>query len=92
MRVLLVDDNAPVRKSLRQLINLRDDFEVVGEGTNGEEAVKAVDELGPDIVLMDMNMPVMDGVEATKAIKKAHPEVQVLALTAFADDSLVANM
>lgn len=92
MRVLLVDDNAPVRKSLRQLINLRDDFEVVGEGTNGEEAVKAVDELGPDIVLMDMNMPVMDGVEATKAIKKAHPEVQVLALTAFADDALVANM
>ena len=92
MRVLLVDDNAPIRKSLRQLINLRDDFEVVGEGTNGEEAVKAVDELGPDIVLMDMNMPVMDGVEATKAIKKAHPEVQVLALTAFADDVLVANM
>jgi len=92
MKVLLVDDNAPIRKSLRQLINLRDDFEVVGEGSNGAEAVQAVDDLSPDIVLMDMNMPVMDGVEATKAIKKRHPEVQVLALTAFADDALVANM
>ena len=92
MKVLLVDDHAPIRKSLRQLINLRDDFEVVGEGSNGAEAVQAVDDLSPDIVLMDMNMPVMNGVEATKAIKKRHPEVQVLALTAFADDTLVANM
>ena len=92
MRILVVDDNAPVRKSLRQLINLRADFEVVGEGTNGEEAVKAVDELGPDIVLMDMNMPIMDGVEATKVIKERHPQVQVLALTALADDALVASM
>jgi signal transduction histidine kinase len=92
MRVLLVDDHAPVRKGLRQLLELRPDVEVVGEGANGREAVERVEELSPDIVLMDMNMPVMNGAEATRLIKERHPGVQVLALTAFGDMELVSAM
>jgi signal transduction histidine kinase len=92
MKVLLVDDHSSIRRSLRQLIELKADFQVVGEGANGREAVERVEELRPDIVLMDMNMPVMNGVEATKTIKSRHPQVKVLALTAFADMSLVSSM
>jgi signal transduction histidine kinase len=92
MKVLLVDDHAPIRRGLRQILELRADFEVVGEGANGVEAVARVDELNPDVVLMDMNMPVMNGVEATRTIKERHPDVQVLALTAFGEMSLVAGM
>jgi signal transduction histidine kinase len=92
MRLLLVDDHESIRKSLRQLIELKKDFQVVGEGSNGSEAIERVDSLGPDIVLMDMNMPVMDGVQATRIIKERHPDIQVLALTAFADMSLVSEM
>ena len=92
MRVLLVDDHAPIRKGLRQLLELKGQVEVVGEGANGEEAIQFVDELKPDIVLMDMNMPVLNGVEATRLIKERHPGVKVLALTAFGDMSLVSAM
>jgi signal transduction histidine kinase len=92
LRVLLVDDHAPIRRSLRQLIELRSQYTVVGEGSNGAEAVEQVEEMNPDIVLMDMNMPVMSGAEATRIIKERHPDVHVLALTAFADMSLVSAM
>jgi signal transduction histidine kinase len=88
--VLLVDDHAPIRRSLRQLLELRPGYEVVGEGANGREAVAAVDSTRPDVVLMDMNMPVMNGVEATRAIISRHPDVKVLALTAFGDMALVS--
>ncbi|MDQ4125662.1 MAG: response regulator [Actinomycetota bacterium] len=90
MKVLLVDDHASIRASLRQLLELRPGYDVVGEGANGEEAVAAVDATEPDVVLMDVNMPVMNGVEATRAIKERHPDVKVLALTAFGDMSLVS--
>jgi signal transduction histidine kinase len=92
MNILLVDDHDGIRKSIRQLIELRDEFHVVGEGSNGSEALDKVDQLHPDIVLMDMHMPVMDGVEATKLIKHRHPGIEILALTAFADMSLVSEM
>ena len=92
MKLLLVDDHESIRKSLRQLIELKKDFQIVGEGANGSEAIDRVDALAPDIVLMDMNMPVMDGVQATRIIKERHPDIQVLALTAFADMSLVSEM
>ena len=91
MKVLLVDDHAPIRASLRQLLELRPDYQVVGEGANGQEAVAAVDEYEPDVVLMDVNMPVMNGVEATRTIKERHPDVKVLALTAFGDMALVSE-
>ena len=92
MRVLLVDDHKPVRDSLRQLIDLADGFEVVGEGSNGSEAVNRVAELSPDIVLMDVNMPGMSGVDATREIKSRYPDVKVLALSALGDLSHVSSM
>ena len=92
MKVLLVDDHAPIRRGIRQLLELRAEFEVVGEGANGEEAVRQVDELEPDIVLMDMNMPVMNGADATRLIKERHPDVHVVGLTAFGEMSLVSAM
>jgi signal transduction histidine kinase len=92
MKLLLVDDHAPVRKGLRQLLELKTEYEIVGEGSNGMEAITQVDQLEPDIVLMDMNMPVMNGVEATRAIKQRHPDVKVLALTAFGEMPLVSAM
>jgi signal transduction histidine kinase len=92
MKVLLVDDHAGIRRGIRQMLELNSDLEVVGEGANGFDAIAAVDQLDPDIVLMDMNMPMMNGVEATKTIKERHPDVKVLALTAFGEMSLVAAM
>lgn len=90
MKVLLVDDHAPIRASLRQLLELRPGYSVVAEGANGREAVAAVDAHEPDVVLMDMDMPVMNGVDATREIKERHPAVKVLALTAFGDMALVS--
>jgi signal transduction histidine kinase len=92
LRVLLVDDHAPIRRSLKQLIELKGNYAVVGEGANGAEAIEQVEDVHPDLVLMDMNMPVMNGAEATRVIKDRHPDVQVLALTAFADMTLVSAM
>jgi signal transduction histidine kinase len=92
VKVLVVDDSAPVRNQLKQLLQLKTSCEVVGEGTNGEEALTGVEQLKPDVVLMDMNMPIMSGVEATKRIREKHPDVKVLALTAFGDMTLVTAM
>lgn len=92
LRVVVVDDHAAIRKSLRQLIELKGPYVVVGEGSNGAEAIERVEEVNPDLVLMDMNMPVMAGAEATKVIKERHPEIKVLALTAFADMAHVSAM
>jgi signal transduction histidine kinase len=91
MKILLVDDHEFVRKSLKQVLELHSQFDVVGEASNGAEAVDRVNELNPDIVLMDMNMPEMSGPEAIRVIKDDHPEIKVLALTAFADMSLVSE-
>ena len=91
-KVLLVDDHAIVRRNLKQLIELKGSYEVVGEGSNGEEAIARVEELKPDLVLMDMNMPVMAGAQATEIIKDRYPHIKVLALTAFADMSHVSAM
>ncbi|MDQ4144602.1 MAG: response regulator [Actinomycetota bacterium] len=92
LKVVVVDDHAAIRRSLRQLIELKGPYVVVGEGSNGAEAIERVEELAPDLVLMDMNMPVMTGAEATKVIKERHPHIKVLALTAFADMTHVSAM
>ncbi|HEU4571447.1 MAG TPA: response regulator transcription factor, partial [Candidatus Limnocylindrales bacterium] len=89
IRVLLVDDHAVVRRGLRGFLELLPDIRVVGEAGTGEEAVDAVDRTAPDVVLMDLVMPGAGGVEATAAIRRAHPSVEVVALTSFADGATV---
>lgn len=85
IRVLIADDHHVVRRGLLFFLKTQKDIEVVGEAKNGMEAVRLVEELNPDIVLMDLVMPEMDGIEATKQIKACWPEVQVIILTSFSD-------
>ena len=89
IRVLIVDDHAVVRSGLTAFLTAFDDLELVGEAGGGEEALRKCRELQPDVVLMDLVMPVMDGAAATRAIRQACPNVQVLALTSFQEDELV---
>jgi DNA-binding NarL/FixJ family response regulator len=89
VRILIVDDHAVVRQGLITFLELQDEIEVVGEASNGKEAIQKVQELEPDVVLMDLVMPVMDGLTAIKAIKQMRPSTEVIALTSFADDEKV---
>jgi DNA-binding NarL/FixJ family response regulator len=89
--VLLVDDHPMVRAGLASLIGTTDDLAIVGEAGGGVEAVAMVAGLGPDVVLMDLSMPGMDGVEATRRILDANPLVRVVVLTSFADEKRVAD-
>jgi DNA-binding NarL/FixJ family response regulator len=89
IRVLLVDDQRLMREGLRTLLELHADLHVVGEAGDGHEAVQLVAERQPDVVLMDLRMPRLDGVAATRRIKARWPDVQVLVLTTFDDDELV---
>jgi two-component system, NarL family, response regulator LiaR len=91
IRVLLTDDHSVVRKGLRTFLGLDPDLEIVGEASNGEEAVQLVGELRPDVVLMDLKMPKMDGIAATEAIRKAYPDTEVIALTSVLEDALVVG-
>jgi NarL family two-component system response regulator LiaR len=87
--VLIADDHAMVRQGLRNFLDLHEDIEVVGEATNGVEAVDQVRQLLPDVVLMDLVMPEMDGIEATRKIRAISPDTQVIVLTSFAEDEKV---
>jgi DNA-binding NarL/FixJ family response regulator/class 3 adenylate cyclase len=91
IRVLLVDDHAVVRRGLRGFLELLKDFDVVGEAENGREGVAAADRLVPDVVLMDLLMPEMGGLEAIAAIKQAHPEIEVVAVTSFIEEEKVTS-
>ncbi len=87
--VLIVDDHAMVRQGLRTFLELQDDIEVVGEASNGADAVEQTRQLLPDVVLMDLVMPEMDGIAATRQICAFHPGAKVIALTSFAGDDKV---
>ena len=89
IRVLLVDDQALFCEGLRTLLDLQPDIEVVGEANNGREAIECVARAAPDVVLMDIQMPVLDGVAATRDIRAHHPNTQVIVLTTFDDDEHV---
>lgn len=89
IRVLLADDQALFREGLRTLLSLQPAFEVVGEAANGEEAVAGARQLQPQVVLMDLRMPVLGGVEATRRIRAMNPSCRVIVLTTFEDDEEV---
>ena len=92
IRLLMVDDNELARKGTAALLALESDMHVVGMASNGEEAVQMALELKPDIVLMDIHMPVMDGLEATRRIKAIHPDIKVLALTMLDSDAYLTHV
>ncbi len=91
IRVLLVDDHAVVRSGLSAFLSAYDDFELVGEAGNGSEAIAQCEAVQPNVVLMDLVMPEMDGAAATEIIRRRWPEIQVVALTSFKEEDLVTK-
>lgn len=89
IRILIVDDHAVVRKGIRALLATEDDLEVIGEAVDGEEAVALYGELNPDLLLLDLIMPKVNGIEVIKKIKGDHTEAKILVLTSFAADDQV---
>ncbi|HJY99282.1 MAG TPA: response regulator transcription factor [Streptosporangiaceae bacterium] len=91
IRVLAVDDQRVVREGLVMLLGLLPDVQVVGTAADGEEALTLAGELRPDVILMDLRMPRVDGVEATRRLRASHPEIKVVVLTTYADDRSVID-
>jgi NarL family two-component system response regulator LiaR len=91
IRVMVVDDHTMVRRGLATFLKVFSDMELVGEAENGEDAVELSSKIAPDVVLMDMVMPGMDGATATRAIRGKTPTIQVIALTSFKEEGLVLN-
>ena len=93
IRILIVDDHPLMRSALREVIETEIDMEIVGEAVNGIHAVDLAEKLKPDVVLMDLNMPVMDGIEATKLIISTNPTIKVLTLTSLnAGEKVIASI
>src|SRR3989440_3734306 len=91
VRLLIADDHTIVRGGIRMFLGLDDEIEIVGETADGKEAVAMAHELHPDVVLMDLIMPGMDGIAATAVIRRELPEIEVIALTSVLEDSLVVG-
>ncbi|WP_432809475.1 response regulator transcription factor [Pantanalinema sp. GBBB05] len=91
IRLLLVDDQMIIRQGLKSLLEAKPDLEVVGEAENGQQAIAQVEALQPDVVLMDVRMPIMDGVAATRRICQQFSDIKVLVLTTFDDDDYVSQ-
>ncbi len=89
VRVLIADDHPIVRRGLRAFLELQDSVEVVGEAADGEEAVRQVEALLPDVVLMDLVMPRLDGIEAIRRIREVSPSTRAIVLTSYADDARI---
>lgn len=91
IKIIIADDHNVVRSGISAFLEVFDDFELVGEASNGREAVELCDAKHPDIVLMDLVMPEMDGAQATQLIREKHPDIQVIILTSFKEDDLVES-
>lgn len=91
IRILLVDDQHIIRQGLKSMLESNSDMQVIGEAENGQRALEQISTLQPDVVLMDIRMPVMDGVAATGAIARHYPDTKVLVLTTFDDDEYVSQ-
>jgi DNA-binding NarL/FixJ family response regulator len=89
IRILLVEDHAVVRESIREALTRDPEFSVVGEASRGEEAIRLATELSPDVILMDISLPGLNGIEATRQIKAIQPSVAILILTAYDDEQYV---
>ena len=87
IRVLLVDDHAMVRRGMRDFLSLHDDLEIVGEAADGAAAVDRAAALRPDVVVMDLLMPGVDGIDATARIKAADPDIEIVAITSFVEEN-----
>lgn len=91
IRVYIVDDHSVVRQGLRMFLSLDPEIEIVGEAVDGAEALRAIEQLQPDVVLMDLLMPVMDGITAIERIRRSYPETEVIALTSVLEDTSVVG-
>jgi DNA-binding NarL/FixJ family response regulator len=89
--VMIVDDQSLVRQGMASLLSVEDDLTIVGQAENGEEAILKANQLMPDVILMDVRMPVADGVFATKAIRQSHPGIKIIVLTTFDDEEYIVK-
>lgn len=89
INVILIDDQQIIREGLKMLLSLDDDINIVAEGTDGSEALELIEKYNPDILLMDIRMPIMNGVEATKLVKEKYPDIKILILTTFNDNDYI---
>ncbi|MGD8190661.1 response regulator transcription factor [Brevibacillus ginsengisoli] len=87
--IIIVDDQTIVREGLKMIMSLYEDINIIGEAANGEELLSLLQIALPDVILMDIRMPVMDGIEATKAVKEKYPDVKVIILTTFDEDEFI---
>src|SRR5690554_4608770 len=90
-KILIADDQRLMRDGLKTIVDLEDDFEVIGTADNGEQALHLASTLQPDLILMDIRMPVMDGVESTRRIKVQFPHIKIVILTTFDDDDYIVD-
>ena len=89
LRVLLVDDHTSIREALRLILEMESDIEVIGEVNDSREVVEAVEQTRPDVVCMDVNMPYLNGIEATRAVLAVHPQIRVIGLSVHANIAIV---
>jgi DNA-binding NarL/FixJ family response regulator len=90
-KVIIVDDQAMVREGLRMILSLHEEIDIIGEAANGEELLTLLKDMLPDVILMDIRMPVMDGLETLKIVKETYPDVKVIILTTFNEDEYIFN-